>query len=162
MEAVGPAKTSFQNETAVYKKKETVKFASVKKISTETQINKNHINVVSKQNTAHLSKDRMELYKSKNFKQMNSNSGILLPTKMQIPANNQNRRRIILPMTVAEKPIRIGIPGTVKQPNVVNKLKYTNFNEFNKLRTHQNVNNSNSKSDDDDCILVEEQNVVRS
>lgn len=62
----------------------------------------------------------------------------------------------IEPLTAVQKqlPIRIGEPITLK-PNVVNKLKYTNFNEFSKLKVPKNV-----KSDDDDCVLVEEQNMV--
>lgn len=128
------------------------------KKSNGTDIKK--MNVVSKQ----MSYDRLEPSESINVnKTTNNNSRIALPTVMQMPAKAQLPKRILLPMIKVAKPKPVRIPVILK-PSVVNKLKYTNVNEFNKQRNQQNVENCDSKSDDDDddCILVEEQNSVRS
>lgn len=150
MEAAPPAKTSSRKKT-----KEIVK--SVKTKSTEARINKNHINL---HYTTHLSKDRREACKSNGFKQINGTSKILLPT-VTIPKYQAPKQ----PKTVAVQPLPVRIakmPETVNVLNAVNKWKYVNPDEFNQLLSQKKAKSSNAKSDDEDCILVEEQNVVRS
>ncbi len=73
-------------------------------------------------------------------------------------------------MRIAANPFptfHIGKPMTLNPkvtPDVVNKMKYSNYDEFKKFRNQQNLKYTGTKSDehdDDDCIVIEEKNVVR-
>lgn len=79
-----------------------------------------------------------------------------------MPVNYQLPKRIVLPKAVVPEPLFKPIGKIILKQNEVNKMKYIDFNEFKKLQLQQNVKKFRTQSDnDDDCVLVEEQNMVR-
>lgn len=142
----------------------------------------NWLNNFLKQNQIEIkSRDKMQDIKSddsKNLKNNNNDRISLQPAKQYLSSkptcttgSSTSKAIVKYQLKNVEKapgiqPTSTTVSNTLMsrtpvKENVVNKFKYINLKDYNQLKNHPSLKNSANLSDDDDCVVVDEENGVR-